>query len=162
MGIKSYLAQTVRKYLTLPEDVEGPRTVREYSPELLRADAPHFPGSAGPHGPRQLSPVSRRALGAEIVDPIKVLVNKAKHSFELFLTNRTATVRFIASAYSFQELADDKKLNRIFRSLKQEFEGFVDLGLIDANGVQVSYTGPYDLREQELRGPSLVSASQGQ
>jgi two-component system NtrC family sensor kinase len=88
------------------------------------------------------------ALMAEIVDPMKVLVNKAKHSFELFITNRAATLRFIASAYSYQELADEKKLNRIFRAVKQEFEGFVDLGVIDSNGVQVSYAGPYDLKNK--------------
>jgi len=86
------------------------------------------------------------ALQDEIVAPLRVLVNKTKHSFELFLAGRLSTVRFIASAYSYAELADEKKLNRVFRSLKQEFEGFVDLGLIDANGVQISYAGPYELK----------------
>jgi len=147
MGIKSYLAQTVRKYLTLPEEVEGPQRYESIRRSfcalmLLISLVPLVLMALVNYHQYQ------RALGAEIVDPIKVLVNKAKHSFELFLTNRTATVRFIASAYSFQELADDKKLNRIFRSLKQEFEGFVDLGLIDANGVQVSYAGPYDLKNK--------------
>ncbi|MFH0822762.1 MAG: ATP-binding protein [Pseudomonadota bacterium] len=86
------------------------------------------------------------ALRGETEEPMRVLVNKAKHSFELFLANRLATVRFIASAYSHEELADEKKMHRVFRVLKQEFEGFVDLGLIDSNGVQVSYAGPYDLK----------------
>jgi two-component system NtrC family sensor kinase len=86
------------------------------------------------------------ALKDEIVAPLRVLVNKTKHSFELFLAGRVSTVSFIASAYSYDDLADEKKLNRIFRVLKQEFKGFVDLGLIDANGVQVSYVGPYELK----------------
>jgi two-component system NtrC family sensor kinase len=86
------------------------------------------------------------ALQDEVLNPVRVLVNKTKHSFELFLANRLATVRFIASAYSYEDLANEKNLNRIFRALKQEFEGLVDLGLIDANGVQVSYAGPYDLK----------------
>lgn len=89
------------------------------------------------------------ALRQEIVEPMKALVNKAKHSFELFLINRLATVKFIASGYSYDELADARKLNRIFRALKQEFEGFIDLGLIDANGVQVSYAGPYELKGKD-------------
>jgi two-component system NtrC family sensor kinase len=86
------------------------------------------------------------ALKEEIVAPLQVLVNKTKHSFEVFLTGRLSTVSFIASAYSYEHLADDKNLNKIFRVLKQEFKGFVDLGLIDANGVQVSYSGPYELK----------------
>lgn len=89
------------------------------------------------------------ALKDEIVAPLRVLVNKTKHSFELFLAGRLSTVRFIASAYSYAELADERKLNRIFRSLKQEFEGFIDLGLIDANGVQISYAGPYELKGRD-------------
>jgi two-component system, NtrC family, sensor kinase len=86
------------------------------------------------------------ALKNEIVAPLRVLVSKTKHSFELFLAGRVSTVSFIASAYSYDDLADEKKLSRIFRVLKQEFKGFVDLGLIDANGVQVSYVGPYELK----------------
>lgn len=86
------------------------------------------------------------ALKDEIVSPLRVLVNKTKHSFELFLAGRLSTVRFIASAYTYEQLADDKQLNRVFRVLRQEFEGFVDLGLIDANGVQISYAGPYSLK----------------
>ncbi|MGD9818736.1 MAG: ATP-binding protein [Desulfomonilaceae bacterium] len=91
----------------------------------------------------------RSVLKDEIVTPQKVLVNKAKHSIELFLANRLATVNFIASAYSYDELADEANLNRIFRVLKREFEGFVDLGLIDSDGIQVSYAGPYKLQGKD-------------
>jgi two-component system NtrC family sensor kinase len=61
------------------------------------------------------------------------------------LEEKLSNVRFITSAYSIRELTDEKNLNRIFRVLKKEFGGFVDLGLIDCNGIQVSYAGPYDL-----------------
>jgi two-component system NtrC family sensor kinase len=86
------------------------------------------------------------ALKVEVVQPIRLLVNKTKHSFELFLAERVSAVNFIASAYSFQELADEQTLNRVFRVMKKEFGGFVDLGLIDSAGMQVSYTGPYELK----------------
>jgi two-component system, NtrC family, sensor kinase len=85
-------------------------------------------------------------LKEEIVNPLSVLVNKTKHSFELFLAERLSAVSFIASAYSFEELANEKNLNRIFSVMKQEFGGFVDLGLIDDTGLQVSYIGPYNLK----------------
>lgn len=93
----------------------------------------------------------QRALKQEIIVPLGVLVNKTKHSFELFLTERLSAVSFIASAYSFQELADQETLNRIFRVMKQEFGGFVDLGLIDSSGLQVSYVGPYELKGKRYK-----------
>jgi two-component system NtrC family sensor kinase len=88
----------------------------------------------------------QKTLRQEIVKPLLVLVNKSKHSVELFLAERLSAVSFIASEHSFEELADDRNLDRIFHVMKQEFGGFVDLGLIDSNGVQVSYVGPYELK----------------
>jgi two-component system, NtrC family, sensor kinase len=44
-------------------------------------------------------------MAAEIQAPLRALVGKAKHSFELFLAERTSAVSFIASAYSFDELS---------------------------------------------------------
>ncbi len=87
----------------------------------------------------------RNTLSQEIVNPLLVLVNKSKHSMELFFSERLSAVSFIASEHSYEELADEGNLNRIFHAMKQEFRGFVDVGLIDENGVQVNYVGPYDL-----------------
>ena len=86
-----------------------------------------------------------KSLKNEIINPLYSLANKTKHSFELFLEERLSTVRFIASAYSFEELSDEKALSRIFRVMRTEFEGFVDLGLIDSQAKMVSYAGPYEL-----------------
>ncbi len=87
----------------------------------------------------------RTSLKAEIINPIRVLSSKTKHSFELFLEEKLSTVRFITSAYSNEELANEDKLKKIFRVVKKEFPGIVDLGLIDSKGIQISYAGPYQL-----------------
>ena len=79
------------------------------------------------------------------ISPLKMLANKTVHSFDLLLEERLATVKFIASAYSVEELSDQTTLNRIFNVLKLEFGVFVDLGLIDTDGVLVNYAGPYKL-----------------
>jgi two-component system NtrC family sensor kinase len=96
----------------------------------------------------------QKTMRGQIISPLRGLVNKTKHSFELFLTERRSALSFIASAYSFAELADEDNLFRLFQVMKREFGGFVDLGLIDSKGLQVSYVGPYklagkDYREQE-------------
>jgi len=87
----------------------------------------------------------RSSLKTEIINPMYVLANKTKHSFELFLDERLSTVKFIASAYSFEELSQEKMLNRLFRVMKTEIGGFVDLGLIDSQANMVSYAGPYEM-----------------
>ncbi len=92
------------------------------------------------------------ALRNETLAPMRALVNKAKYSFELFLTERLSTLNFISSAYTYDELTDEKNLNRIFRILRREFEGFVDLDLIDSYGNQVSYAGPYYFQGNNYAG----------
>ncbi|MCM0755784.1 ATP-binding protein [Desulfovibrio aminophilus] len=85
-------------------------------------------------------------LTGEIQNPLRVLVSKTRNSFEIFLAERTSTVSLIASAYPFEDLANEKVLNRIFQVMRREFVGFVDLALIDSKGDLRSYVGPYDLR----------------
>ncbi len=85
-------------------------------------------------------------LAREIQNPLRTLLGKTRNTMELYLAERVSTVAFIADAYVFQDLADEKTLSRIFRVMRKEFEGFVDLGLIDSKGNLVSYVGPYDLK----------------
>ncbi|SLM31227.1 Integral membrane sensor signal transduction histidine kinase [Desulfamplus magnetovallimortis] len=87
----------------------------------------------------------RNHLRNEITTPILTLANKTKHSFEILLEARLSTVRFIATAYTYEELNDSQNIKRILMFLKKEFGGFVDLGLIDSNGILNSYAGPYPL-----------------
>jgi len=97
------------------------------------------------------------------VTPMRSVVSKATHSFELFLEERLSAIKFISASYSFDALSDPNTLNRIFRILRENYGGYVDLGLIDGRGIQVSYAGPYDLlnkdysnqqwfREVQIRG----------
>jgi len=87
----------------------------------------------------------RNHLKNELVSPIITMANKTKHSFEVLLEARLSTVRFIATAYSYDDLKDPQNIKRILSFLKNEFGGFVDLGLISSNGILESYAGPYPL-----------------
>jgi len=84
------------------------------------------------------------SIKKEIVIPMQTLTHKAKHTFELFFEERLSVIRFIASSYSFEELSDQKTMNRIFKVLMDEYCCLVDLGLINNKGIQLSYAGPYD------------------
>ncbi|MFH1843043.1 MAG: ATP-binding protein, partial [bacterium] len=92
-----------------------------------------------------------RAFKAELIGPISRLVSNAKQSLEFFLQERRSALSMIVGDKSFEELTDDATLRRTFVNLKRSFGGFVDLGLIDNEGKQRSYVGPYELLGKDYR-----------
>jgi len=84
-------------------------------------------------------------IKSERIEPMRAIVNKSTHSFELFLEERISAIRFLGSSYTFAQLSDQNTLNRVYHDLRDTFGGYVDLGLINSKGIQVSYAGPYDL-----------------
>jgi len=73
------------------------------------------------------------------------MADKTKHSFELFLDQRLAIIRFISTTYNFKDLTSEQNIKKILISLKKECCGFVDIGLINGQGELISYAGPYSL-----------------
>ncbi len=94
----------------------------------------------------------QQSLRGEIVKPLHNLVNKTAHSMNFFLKERSSAIGFISSIYTYEELLDNRTMRRVFTVLKNKFEGYVDLGLIDRNGHMLNYTGPYDLLGKEYSG----------
>ncbi len=68
-----------------------------------------------------------------------------KQSIDFFLEERLSALRFLSSNCPYEKLSDQKMLTDIFNKFKREYAGLVDLGVIDSNGIQKSYTGPYHL-----------------
>ena len=87
----------------------------------------------------------RSHLRNQIMLPLYAMADKTRHSFELFLDQRLAIIRFISTAYSFKELSNEQNIKKILISLKKECCGFVDIGLINSEGDLISYAGPYAL-----------------
>ncbi|MEJ5299388.1 MAG: ATP-binding protein [Thermodesulforhabdaceae bacterium] len=91
------------------------------------------------------------AIKGEVFSPLRMIINKTRHSFELYLRERMSAMKLLASVYSFRELSDDETLNRLYHVIRKEYSGVVDIGLIDDSGNQVSYAGPYDLKGKNYR-----------
>jgi two-component system NtrC family sensor kinase len=87
----------------------------------------------------------QKALKAEMINPISRQTSNAKRSLEAFSASRRSALRLIVSEKSFEELLDREKLASTLRHMRESFRGFVDLGLIDSEGRQRSYVGPYSL-----------------
>ncbi|HEY3357664.1 MAG TPA: ATP-binding protein [Polyangia bacterium] len=92
-----------------------------------------------------------RSLRAEAVDGITRQVTNNKRALEFFLTERRSALGFIVRDRSFAELCDAETLPRIMKHMNESFAlgSFADLGLIDAGGRQLCYTGAYDLKGRD-------------
>ena len=93
----------------------------------------------------------QEAFHAELTRPMVRFAAHGKQSLESFLSERLSALTMVIREGSFEELRDSKDLTRLLKNLKQAFGGFVDLGVIDEEGVQVSYAGPYELEGKNYR-----------
>ncbi len=86
----------------------------------------------------------RLQLG-DIVGQVHRLISNTRLQLGFFLQERQAALSYIVLENSFEQLGDPAQLGQIFFNLKKSFGGFIDIGLIDSQGVQRAYVGPYSL-----------------
>lgn len=93
----------------------------------------------------------KKAFQEEIIFPILQLASNNRRSLEFFLEERRSALNFIIHDYNPEQLGDQKKLTEIFKNMTNNYEGFVDIGLIGSSGVQKTYIGPYGLRGKNYK-----------
>ena len=69
----------------------------------------------------------------------------AKRTVETFLSELQTVLIYTADGQTFEDMIDQNKLNKLYRRLKSNYPGVVDLGIIDHKGIQRAYAGPFDL-----------------
>ncbi|MBF0529791.1 MAG: two-component sensor histidine kinase [Deltaproteobacteria bacterium] len=94
----------------------------------------------------------KRAAKAEILHPMYLLVSNNNQAIAFFLRERQSALNYVISGQSFTELTDPTRLNVTLDNLKKSFGGFIDLGLINADGLQINYSGPYELKGLNYHG----------
>lgn len=76
------------------------------------------------------------------------LVENHKRQIDNFLNARMADIMFLSENYTYEQLSDPEFLQSKLLSLKNNYGGiFVDLGVVNAEGNQVSYAGPFRLNQ---------------
>jgi two-component system NtrC family sensor kinase len=90
-----------------------------------------------------------QAFREEQTRPMVRFVTNGKQSLESFLVERLAALEFVVRDRSYQELRDPAIINEILSDMKESFGGFVDVGVINDEGTQVSYAGPYELEGRD-------------
>ena len=69
----------------------------------------------------------------------------ARATINAYLEKLEAAITVVIDTYTFEDLSDTKKLEQIFRQLKKEHQGLVDLSIVGPDGIQSAYVGPYHL-----------------
>ncbi len=69
----------------------------------------------------------------------------ARATISAYLEKLEAAITVVIDNYTFEDLSDSTKLEHIFRQLKKEHQGLVDLSVVGPDGIQSAYVGPYGL-----------------
>lgn len=91
--------------------------------------------------------VTRKHAEDEMVQRTIRLVNDNMRAVFFFLEERQAALQFIIQTHTLEELADGQVLDATLEGLKSSIGGFTDLGLFDAGGRHLRYSGPYSLQD---------------
>ncbi len=103
----------------------------------------------------------RDAYQERVTDHLTVLVGKHSKHIDSFLADRLGNIRVLARSYTIADLSAEPFLQEQLAILREEYGGvFVDLGVIDPDGVQQTYTGPFNLSKANYAGTTWFSEVQ--
>jgi len=86
----------------------------------------------------------------KVEDHLVEMVRKHKQQIDAFLAARAADVQFLADSFGRAQLSDETFLQGQLAALQRAYgTTFVDLGVVDAQGHQVSYAGPFKLNRAD-------------
>ncbi len=91
----------------------------------------------------------RDLLQREERDQLQWNMEGAQRTIEAFVQELQSVVNFIAHEDRYHELLDQNNLRILFDRLHAQYPDFVDLGVIDSQGIQRTYVGPYNLQGKD-------------
>jgi two-component system NtrC family sensor kinase len=81
---------------------------------------------------------------------LEELVEKQRQQIDDFLVDKLADIHFLARNLSYRNLSNEAFLQSTLASLQRNYRYvFVDLGVVNGNGQQVAYAGPFKLAEAD-------------
>ena len=88
---------------------------------------------------------TRHDVESEILLTTSRLVSNIRRTISYFFDERRCALDFIVNDNNFRMDYRSEHLEAVLENLKKSFGGFVDLGLVDPQGIQRVYAGPYHL-----------------
>ncbi|QTA83025.1 Two component system sensor histidine kinase, double cache domain-containing [Desulfonema limicola] len=81
---------------------------------------------------------------------LKEIVLKHKQNIDRFLIEKLSAISFLSSSFTFEDLCNEEFLKQQLTSLRREFGTvFEDIGVINADGRQLAYAGPFKLEKAD-------------
>ncbi len=81
----------------------------------------------------------------KISEQIKYRTEMQRKTVNLFLNEHRSILGAVADMHTFRQLTDESVLARTLEVLNIRSGGFADLGVIDGDGIQQAYIGPFPL-----------------
>ena len=91
----------------------------------------------------------QQLLEEEELDQLVLNLEESQSTIEAFISELTSVVKFIASGDCHKNVLDSENLKKILVRLQKEYPGFVDIQVINSNGMQKAYAGPYHLKSYD-------------
>ncbi len=89
----------------------------------------------------------------KVLAQLREMVQKHQQHIDQFLSEKRADIRLLSRTHPPQELRDPVRLRNLLQMAQEEFSGaFVDFGVVDDDGVQVAYAGPFLLGNADYSG----------
>lgn len=88
----------------------------------------------------------RKSYHEKVYAHLSELVHKHQQHIDDFLQEKLSEIRYVSESYGYTELSDEAALQKNLALLQKELGPvFVDMGVIDAQGKQIAYAGPFKL-----------------
>ena len=85
--------------------------------------------------------LTMETIKSELVLRTSQLISNSRQSISMFWTERRSVLDFIAHDHRLETLKDPARLADILQNLNNRFGGFIELGVIDSSGKQISHAG---------------------
>ena len=87
---------------------------------------------------------------AKVLEHLQVLIKKHKQNIDNFLHEKLADIGLLAKSYTFDQLTDEAFLKDRLTLLQEQYgRSFVDLGVVNDQGIQIAYAGPFRLKNAD-------------
>jgi len=92
----------------------------------------------------------RASYHEKVYDHLRELVHSHTQNIDYFLQEKLSDIRFLTDSFGRDKLEDESFLQERLAALQKNFgQDFVDLGVINADGEQIAYAGPFKLAKAD-------------
>lgn len=97
--------------------------------------------------------LTRQAFESETTMDTSRMVSNTWRNISFLLSQRRTALEFVARDNRLPDLLAPGRMDAILDNLQGSMGGFVDLGVLDANGIVLAYAGPYAVERNRVSPP---------